>query len=430
MGSQTTTPMRPTGRRSDVVTGSDRTATATCIIISAHHHRSRSSRRLRIEAELAARSNESRDTACTADAVAPPAALGVQLLVKAPGPQRYDGHGWRRGFVPGGQGRVTRYRLCLSDDLRREVTGDLEPGEHRIEHMGHPGEVSTFGTLFAPVSHEIGPSHRHESHPSQNLDTWPVRGSPTLDEVLILLPPSESKTARSGGKPSKPELVSFPELASTRTAVAEALARVSGQPDAPALLGVSTNLRADIAHNVCLDCAPAVPVADLYTGVLYDALDLASMDSATRRRANRWLVVISALFGALRLTDKIPPYRLSMSVNLDMLGPLRAVWRTPLASVLPKAAGHGVIVDCRSSTYAAAWVPQGALAARWVQVHVRGATHMTKHTRGLVARHLCEQGVDARTPEALQRIVAQHFETTLTRPRRPGKPWTLDTMAQ
>jgi hypothetical protein len=55
---------------------------------------------------------------------------------------------------------------------------------------------------------------------------------------------------------------------------------------------------------------------------------------------------------------------------------------------------------------------------------------MTKYTRGLVARHLCDHGLDARTPEALQQIVAQRFKTTLTKPRRPGKPWTLDTMAQ
>jgi cytoplasmic iron level regulating protein YaaA (DUF328/UPF0246 family) len=178
-------------------------------------------------------------------------------------------------------------------------------------------------------------------------------------------------------------------------------------PDAPALLGVSASLGEDIAHNVRLDSAPAVSVADLYTGVLYGALNLRSMDPATRRRANRWLVVISALYGALRLTDKIPPYRLSMSVNLDILGPLASVWRTPLAAVLPVAAGRGLIVDCRSNTYAAAWSPQEALATRWVQVRVPDATHMAKHTRGLVARYLCEAGVDARTAGALRRIVAQ-----------------------
>jgi uncharacterized protein len=245
--------------------------------------------------------------------------------------------------------------------------------------------------------------------------------------VLILLPPSESKTGRNWGKPANLERVSFPELAPTRAKVATALARISAHPDAPALLGVSANLRADIAHNVRLGSAPAVRVADLYTGVLYDALDLASMDSVSRRRANRWLVVVSALFGAVRPADKIPPYRLSMGVNLGDLGPLAAVWRGPLATVLPLAAGRGMIVDTRSSTYAAAWVPQGMLANRWVQIRVPGATHMAKHTRGLVARYLCQTGVDAKSPKTLQQVVAQRFDTTLTKPARPGQPWILDT---
>ena len=245
--------------------------------------------------------------------------------------------------------------------------------------------------------------------------------------MLILLPPSETKTGRARGKPAGPGLVSFPELAGTRAAVATALARISAHPDAPALLGVSANLRADIAHNIRLDSAPAVKVADLYTGVLYDALGLPSMDPAARRRANRWLVVISALYGAVRPGDKIPPYRLSMGVNLGELGPLASVWRAPLAAVLPGVAGRAVIVDCRSSTYAAAWLPQGELAGRWVQIRVPGATHLAKHARGLVARHLCEEGVDVKSATALHAVVARRFETTLTEPARPGRPWILDT---
>ena len=164
---------------------------------------------------------------------------------------------------------------------------------------------------------------------------------------MILLPPSESKTGRAIGKPADLGRVSFPELASTRVKVAAALAQISAHPDAPSLLGVSANLRSDIAHNLRLGSAPAVRVADLYTGVLYDALDLASLDSVARRRANRWLVVVSALFGALRPADKIPPYRLSMGVNLGELGPLAAVWRAPLATVLPLAAGRGMDRRCQ-----------------------------------------------------------------------------------
>src|SRR5690606_40649566 len=97
--------------------------------------------------------------------------------------------------------------------------------------------------------------------------------------------------------------------------------------------------------------APSVPVAELDTGVLYDALDLASLDPAARRRANRRILVVSALFGALRLTDRVPPYRLSMAVNLPGTGPLAGHWRQPLAEELPAVVGRGLVIDCRSSTY-------------------------------------------------------------------------------
>ena len=248
--------------------------------------------------------------------------------------------------------------------------------------------------------------------------------------VLILLPPSESKRGRPRGAPTRLERLSFPELTGTRDRVARAVAEVSARPDAAQLLGVSPNLAEDIARNTRLATAAAVPVQDLYTGVLYDALDLAGLDPAALRRARRWLLVVSALYGALRPGDKVAPYRLSMGVNLPGVGPLASLWREPLSQVLPSAAGRGVIVDCRSSTYAAAWAPSGDLAPRWVQVTVPGATHMAKHTRGLVARALCVAGVDARTPARLEQVLAADFKTSLHQPTRPGQPWVLETTAR
>jgi hypothetical protein len=244
--------------------------------------------------------------------------------------------------------------------------------------------------------------------------------------VLILLPPSESKTGRSRGRPLDRERLSFPELTATRRQVAQALGKVSAHPEAAAMLGVSPTLGAEIERNLVLDSVPALPAARVYTGVLYDALDLASLDTAARRRANRWVVTVSALFGAVRPSDAIVPYRLSMGVNLPGLGPLASTWKPELARVLPGVAARGVIVDCRSSTYAAAWTPVGDLAERWVQVRVPGATHMAKHARGLVARHLCATGADPRSVPALAEVVGAQFDVALAEPRRPGQPWVLD----
>lgn len=248
--------------------------------------------------------------------------------------------------------------------------------------------------------------------------------------MLILLPPSESKAGRSRGRSLDLDRLSFPELTETRRQVAQSLAKVSACHDAAAMLGVSPTLTAEIARNLVLETSPALPAARVYTGVLYDALDLASLDPAARRRANRWLVTVSALFGAVRPPDAIVPYRLSIAVNLPGIGPLASAWKPELAQVLPGAAGRGVVVDCRSSTYAAAWTPGGDLAERWVQVRVPGATHMAKQTRGLVARHLCTGGADPRTVPALAEVVGRRFDVELAEPRRAGQPWVLDATAR
>lgn len=247
--------------------------------------------------------------------------------------------------------------------------------------------------------------------------------------MLILLPPSESKSNRRRGRPADPATWSFPALSPTRERVAAALVEASRRPDALDVLGVTEGLREEVDRNLALDTAPSTPAAEVYTGVLYDALDLASLDPAARRRANRWIIVVSALHGAVRPTDRITAYRLSMGVTLPGLGPVAGAWRPALDAVLPEVAGRGVVVDCRSAAYAAAWRPDRDLATRWVQVRVPGASHMAKHTRGLVARHLCVAGVAPRSAPALADVVAGAFAVELHAPLRAGAPWVLDVSA-
>lgn len=239
--------------------------------------------------------------------------------------------------------------------------------------------------------------------------------------MLILLPPSEGKAVGSRGAPLDLDTLSFPELGGLRRKVVDALVAASARPDALDVLGAPKGAAERVAANVELWRAPTLRAADLYTGVLYDALGLGSLDAAAKRRAGRRLVVVSALFGALRPGDRVPSYRLSMGVDLPGIGPLAPAWREQLGSVLPEAAGRGVVVDLRSSTYVAAWKPAGQLADRTVAVHVvrdgpggrTAVSHMAKHTRGLVARHLLASGADPRRPEELVEELGTAFTATL-----------------
>lgn len=244
--------------------------------------------------------------------------------------------------------------------------------------------------------------------------------------MLILLPPSEGKTQRRRGRALDLASLSFPELNPMRDAVIDRVAAVSARRDAHQVLAVSPNLIEEVSRNTRLRTAPAAPAGEVYTGVLYDALGLAELDPAAKRRAARRIVILSALFGALRPTDRVPAYRLHPCVRLPDVGELTQAWRPLLAPVLEAEAGPTrLVVDCRSTTYAAMWSPKGSLAERRVQITVPGASHWAKHTRGLVTRHLVESAEQPRHPVDLADLLSSHFDVALTEPPRTGRAWQL-----
>lgn len=253
--------------------------------------------------------------------------------------------------------------------------------------------------------------------------------------MLILLPPSEGKAPpRRRGTPLDLARLSHPELTGTRQELLTALAKASDQPDACTVLGVSAGLVDEVRRNTELLDQPTRPAAEVYTGVLYDALDFAGLTPAARRRANRSVLIQSALFGPIHLNDRIGPYRLSMGVALPGVGSVGAVWRSVLGPLLDEAAGRGPVIDCRSTTYATAWRPKAEVARRTVAVRVFTETngkrsvvsHHAKHTRGLVTRWLLESDRSPRTVGAVAEVVAEHVDCELVDLGTPG--WALDVI--
>ncbi|WP_328944939.1 peroxide stress protein YaaA [Streptomyces sp. NBC_00250] len=250
--------------------------------------------------------------------------------------------------------------------------------------------------------------------------------------MLVLLPPSEGKASSGRGAPLKPESLSLPGLAEARAAVLDELVELCAADEEKAreVLGLSEGLRGEIAKNVDLRTAGARPAGEIYTGVLYDALGLASLDAAAKRRAGRSLLVFSGLWGAVRVTDRIPSYRCSMGVKLPGLGALGGHWRDAMASVLPEAAGDGLVLDLRSSAYASAWKPKGEVAARTATVRVLHAptrkvvSHFNKATKGRIVRSLLEAGAVPRSPEEL--VVALRDLRYVV--EESGKPGALDVL--
>ncbi|MFJ9036111.1 peroxide stress protein YaaA [Streptomyces sp. NPDC102406] len=255
--------------------------------------------------------------------------------------------------------------------------------------------------------------------------------------MLVLLPPSEGKAASGRGAPLKPESLSLPGLAGARAAVLDELVELCAADEDKArdVLGLSEGLRGEVAKNAGLRTAGARPAGEIYTGVLYDALGLASLDAAARKRAARSLLVFSGLWGAVRVTDRIPSYRCSMGVRLPGLGALGAYWRAPMAEVLPEVAGDGLVLDLRSAAYASAWKPKGEVAERTATVRVLHAptrkvvSHFNKATKGRIVRSLLTSGVAPASPaELVEALRDLSYEVEVEEPAKAGRAWSLDVL--
>ncbi len=251
--------------------------------------------------------------------------------------------------------------------------------------------------------------------------------------MLILLPPSEGKAPPARrGDPVDLAALALPELGPVRRELLQALVTVSDREDAASILGLGRTQLADLDLNRRLPELPARPAADIYTGVLYAALDLASLPPAARRRARAAVLVQSALWGPIRLTDRIPPYRLSIGTRLPGVEPLAGLWQRALGGVLQTRPGK-VVVDCRSSGYAAAWRPPEPestvrITAQSVKDGRRAVvSHFAKQTRGLVVRMLLEAPRQPRTPQQVAAVVGRQARCELTGPDRAG--WQLTVLS-
>lgn len=211
--------------------------------------------------------------------------------------------------------------------------------------------------------------------------------------VLVLLPPSETKRDGGDGPPLRLDRLSFHDLEPVRKALLDEIVELSADREASrTALGLSPKQDAEIERNAVLLTAPTLPAIDRYTGVLYDALDIASLCGAATARARQRLTIGSALFGLLRADDPVPAYRLSASAKLPGSAPLTARWRPVLEPVLADFAGEELVVDLRSGSYAALGRLPGAVRVDVLAEHPDGrrtvVSHFNKAHKGRLARVL------------------------------------------
>jgi uncharacterized protein len=225
--------------------------------------------------------------------------------------------------------------------------------------------------------------------------------------MLIFVPPSETKAFPAGAGPVQLDSLVLPELAPVRTRLLGALSKAGA-----GALGLSERQAGELAHNRELRSAPAGQASDVYTGVLYDALDLPGLHR--RGVSTDQLLIFSGLWGVLRPGDRIPHYRCSAGVKLPRVGSVSAAWRRGLREPLAAHVGDQLVVDLRSGAYADLWEP-GANAVTVRVLHERETggvvkrsvvSHFNKATKGRLARALLESGEQPRKPDEFAEVAS------------------------
>ena len=216
--------------------------------------------------------------------------------------------------------------------------------------------------------------------------------------MLVLLPPSEGKAHPDTGEPVDLGSLAFAEqLEERREKLLE-------------------------SFDPTLREGPAAPAAEVYTGVLFQRLELPKLPLRARRR----VLIASALWGVVRPEDRIPHYKFPPKTRLDGIGPPAAYWRPALAEALPDKEGE-LVVDMRSAAYSSFWKPKRAtlLAVRAFSESGgkrKAISHMAKAVRGDVARALLKEKKAPSDPEAAAVVAeAAGFRVELS-------PGTLDVI--
>jgi cytoplasmic iron level regulating protein YaaA (DUF328/UPF0246 family) len=235
--------------------------------------------------------------------------------------------------------------------------------------------------------------------------------------VLLLLPPSEAKVPGGDG-PSLASLPDTDDMHGARVRVLRAVAAFCRRSPRKALVALKLppgSAAADLAANISALDSPTMPALERFSGVLFAALDVSTLTAAERRRAQRSSVVFSGALGALRGDEPVPLHRVPASATVPRVGGLTAYWRKVLTlTMAPSVEDEQLVVDLRSSDYAAMWQPGPAQVSRVLAIRVledrggrlQAVSWSAKHGKGLLARELLRSHTTRRPVRTIDDVAA------------------------
>lgn len=219
---------------------------------------------------------------------------------------------------------------------------------------------------------------------------------------LILLPPSEGKSAGGDGPAWSPGSMSV-DLDDQRARVMAGLRQAMRANVAARgkLLGVKgAALAAATAANRELATAPTAPAIERYSGVLYGALEAGTLDRPASDRLDRSVLIVSGLWGLVAPADPIPDYKLKMGASLRGTGKLSTWWRPAVDAAIAArlvAQRHDQVWNLLPQEHDAAWSgvsDRPVFTVRFLEPGRGGelvaVAHWNKFLKGALVRFLVE----------------------------------------
>ena len=255
---------------------------------------------------------------------------------------------------------------------------------------------------------------------------------------MILLPPSEGKTDGTNKKVLNLEKLSYLKLTSKRVELLKAVIAMAKGPTAKtrSILSISAKQDFEILRDQQLLTAPTGPAWSVYTGVLYDAIGIATLSPTAKAKFEKDNFVVSALFGLISVADLIPAYRLSGDTVVPKIGTLGKLWGSAITNVLGDC--NDFVIDLRSGNYVKLGATPASIAdqvvvPRIMQHMPKGApkvvSHSNKASKGRIVRALAESPKSISSVDELAKIVAKvSRDVQVINPKKAGLPWGLDVI--
>lgn len=258
--------------------------------------------------------------------------------------------------------------------------------------------------------------------------------------TMILLPPSEGKTDAIGKQKLDFKKLSFPGLTKQRQELSAAVVDMAKGPTAKVRTAFAISAKQDfeIERDQKLLTAAVGPAWSVYTGVLYDAIEIETLSAKAKAKFESENFVVSALFGLINVTDRIPAYRLSGDTVVPKIGSLTKFWSESITSIISDQ--DDFVIDLRSGNYVKLGPIDKAIAdqvvvPRIMQKMPKGApkvvSHSNKATKGRLVRALAQSTKSVKTVEQLAELAAKvALDVKIVKPAKSGSPWGLDVIVE